>query len=40
MFSRDTGFVMDVLRTGANRGREVTERTKEEILTGLGIFRL
>jgi tryptophanyl-tRNA synthetase len=40
MFSRDTDFVMDVLRTGATRGREVTERTKEEILTGLGLFRL
>lgn len=39
-FSRDTDFIMDVLGTGAMRGRKVTERTKEEIVTGLGLFRL
>jgi tryptophanyl-tRNA synthetase len=39
-FDRDHDFIMDVLRTGAKRGREVTERTKEEIVNGLGLFQL
>jgi tryptophanyl-tRNA synthetase len=39
-FNRDPDFIMDVLRAGATRGRVVTERTKEEINTGLGLFRL
>lgn len=38
--SRDLDFVMDVLRTGTRRAREVTQRTKEEIVAGLGLFRL
>src|SRR5262249_43720920 len=39
-FSRNRDLIMDVLRAGAKRGREVTERTKDEIVAGLGLFRL
>ena len=38
--ARDPDFVMDVLRSGTARGRDVTERTKQEIVEGLGLFRL
>ncbi|MDQ8729346.1 tryptophan--tRNA ligase [Bradyrhizobium sp. LHD-71] len=37
---RDPDAIMDMLRTGAKRGRAITEQTKEEIITGLGLFRL
>jgi tryptophanyl-tRNA synthetase len=36
----DTDFIMDVLRAGTARSREVTERTKQEVVDGLGLFRL
>lgn len=39
-FARDPDFVMDVLRSGTARGRDVTERTKQEVVEGLGLFRL
>ncbi|BEV01198.1 tryptophan--tRNA ligase [Novosphingobium olei] len=38
--ARDPDTVMDILRAGAQRGRGVTEQTKEDVATGLGIFRL
>jgi len=38
--ARDPDFVMDVLRSGTARGRDVTERTKQEVVEGLGLFRL
>ncbi len=38
--ARDTDFVMDVLRAGTARARAVTERTKQEVAEGLGLFRL
>lgn len=38
--SRDPDFIMDVLRAGATQGREITQRTKEEVVSGLGLFRL
>lgn len=38
--ARDPGFVMDVLRSGTARARRVTEDTKEDLLDGLGLFRL
>ena len=38
--ARDPDFVMDVLRSGTTKGRDVTERTKREIVEGLGLFRL
>jgi tryptophanyl-tRNA synthetase len=38
--ARDMDSIMDVLRVGANRGREITERTKEEVVSGLGLFQL
>jgi tryptophanyl-tRNA synthetase len=38
--SRDLDFIMDVLRTGTKRARAVTERTMEEVVAGLGLFRL
>jgi tryptophanyl-tRNA synthetase len=37
---RDRDFIMDVLRTGTARSREVTERTKQEIIEGLDLFKL
>lgn len=33
-------FIMDVLRAGTAKSREVTERTKQEVFSGLGIFQL
>lgn len=38
--ARDPDFIMDVLRTGTAKGRNVTERTKREVMEGLGLFRL
>lgn len=32
--------IMDILRAGAEKGRQVTERTKAEIIEGLGLFQL
>jgi len=37
--ARDPDIVMDILRTGTAKGRAVTERTKEEVVEGLGLFR-
>lgn len=38
--SRHPDTIIDILRSGAERGRRVTERTKAEIIDGLGLFRL
>jgi tryptophanyl-tRNA synthetase len=38
--ARDPDFVMDVLRSGTTKARDVTERTKREVVEGLGLFRL
>jgi len=38
--ARDRDFVMDVLRSGTIKAREVTERTKEAVTDGLGLFKL
>lgn len=40
VLARDPDYIMDVLRTGTARSREVTERTKQEVVEGLGLFRL
>lgn len=32
--------IMDILRAGAAQGREITERTKAEVIDGLGLFQL
>lgn len=40
VLSRDPDTIMDILRHGTNLAREITERTKVEIMTGLGLFRL
>lgn len=36
--ARDTDFVMDVLRTGTARARDLTAATKAEVHAGLGLF--
>jgi tryptophanyl-tRNA synthetase len=36
----DPDTIMDILRAGAEKGRQVTERTKAEIMEGLDLFRL
>ena len=38
--SRDIDTIMDILRSGAQRGRQVSEQTRDEIVEGLGLFRL
>lgn len=38
--ARDPDTIMDILRAGAQRGRQITEQTKEEVVAGLGLFRL
>ncbi len=38
--SRDRDFVVDVVRAGTMKARDVTERTKEEVFSALGLFRL
>ncbi|UIJ71122.1 tryptophan--tRNA ligase [Aurantimonas sp. HBX-1] len=38
--ARDPDFVMDVLRTGTTKSRATTERTRELVVDGLGLFRL
>jgi tryptophanyl-tRNA synthetase len=37
---REVDTIMDILRTGSQRGREVSEQTKDEIVEGLGLFSL
>lgn len=37
--ARDPDTVMDILRTGTAKARDVTERTKHEIVEALGLFR-
>lgn len=37
---REVDTIMDILRTGSQRGREVSEQTKDEIVAGLGLFSL
>lgn len=39
-FAADPDTIMDVLRTGAKLGREITQQTKEEVVCALGLFRL
>lgn len=36
----DPDYVIDILRDGAQRGRQITEFTKAEVIDGLGLFRL
>ncbi len=40
LLNRDPDTIMDILRHGTKLAREITERTKVEIMTGLGLFRL
>lgn len=37
---REVDTIMDILRTGSQRGREISEQTKDEIVAGLGLFSL
>lgn len=39
-FGRDPDLIMDILRAGSKKGGDLTERTKEEVIAGLGLFRL
>ena len=36
--ARDPGYVMDVLRAGTARARELTAATQAEVHAGLGLF--
>lgn len=36
----DPDTIMDILRAGAEKGRQVTEQTKADIIDGLNLFRL
>lgn len=38
--ARNRDFVMDVTSDGNDEGTGVTERTKQEVVEGLGLFRL
>jgi tryptophanyl-tRNA synthetase len=40
ILSRDHDTIMDILRHGTKLARELTEQTKDEIMTGLGLFQL
>lgn len=39
ILSRDPDTIMDILHYGTGLGRKVTEETKDQIMTGLGLFR-
>ena len=39
-FARDLEFVMGVLRVGTAKGRVTTEQTKEDVMEGVGLFKL
>lgn len=39
-WSTQTDTIMDILKAGTQRGREVTQRTKAEVIDGLGLLRL
>lgn len=39
-YAADPGQVLDLIRQGTAKAREVTEATKAEIMAGLGLFRL
>jgi tryptophanyl-tRNA synthetase len=36
----DRDHVVDVIRRGTLRAREITERTKRDVMQGLGLFQL
>ena len=38
--SAEPDTIMDILRTGAEHGRQATERTKTEVVEGVGLFRI
>ncbi|VIO79952.1 Tryptophan--tRNA ligase 2 [Bradyrhizobium ivorense] len=38
--ARNRDHVIDVIRRGTLRAREITERTRDEVMQGLGLFRL
>jgi tryptophanyl-tRNA synthetase len=38
--ARDPDFILDVLRAGTAKSREITQRTHQEVVEGLGLFRL
>lgn len=38
--ARDPGAILDVIRAGTERARERTERTRQEVVEGLGLFKL
>jgi tryptophanyl-tRNA synthetase len=39
MLATDTGAIVEILHAGTRKGRDLTERTKREIVEGLGLFR-
>jgi tryptophanyl-tRNA synthetase len=38
--AQDLPYVLDTIRKGTDKAREITERTKNEVLDGLGLMRL
>ncbi|WP_118132821.1 tryptophan--tRNA ligase [Oceanicella sp. SM1341] len=38
--ARERGYVLDVLRAGTHKAQAVTRDTRNEVVTGLGLFRL
>jgi len=38
--AKDPGYVLEAVRAGTDRARSVTQETKEEITSALGLFRL
>ncbi|MGH1445202.1 MAG: tryptophan--tRNA ligase [Cognatishimia sp.] len=39
-FAKDPVFVLDIIRKGTERARELTEATKRDVVEGLGLFQL
>jgi tryptophanyl-tRNA synthetase len=38
--ARDPGYVIDVIRAGTQKAKDLTNQTKSEVIEGLGLFIL
>ncbi|MGE8522798.1 MAG: tryptophan--tRNA ligase, partial [Acinetobacter pseudolwoffii] len=37
--AKDPDYIMDILKTGTDKCRDITQATLDEVKTGLGVFR-
>ena len=37
--AKDPDYIMDILKTGTDKCRDITQQTLDEVKAGLGVFR-